>query len=314
MELGALGRTGLMVSPLCFGGNVFGWTADQPASFALLDRLREAGINFIDTADVYSAWVPGNRGGESETIIGHWLKDRGRRGDVVIASKVGHDLGEGRKGLSAANVGQAIDASLRRLQTDYVDLYQAHMDDVDVPFEETLGAFARVVASGKARAIGVSNISPARLRESLDVSRTHNLPRYDTVQPPFNLYARAEYQGALQDMCIAEDLGVLSYGALARGFLTGKYRSADDLGQSARGPGIRPMLDERGLAILAALDRAAERQHVPLAQIALAWLMAQPGITSPIVSATAIVQLDELLGSLHVTLAPETLAELNALG
>jgi aryl-alcohol dehydrogenase-like predicted oxidoreductase len=314
VELRQLGRSELRVAPLCFGGNVFGWTVDEPTSFALLDRLVEAGLTFIDTADVYSAWVPGNRGGESEEIIGKWLTRRGRRHDVVIATKVGHEMGPGRKGLSGAYIRRAVEDSLRRLQTDVIDLYQAHADDPDTPIEETLQAFAELIRAGKVRAIGASNHTAPRLAQALETSRRLGLPRYESLQPHYNLYTRSEYEGPLADLCRAEGLGVITYSSLARGFLTGKYRSAADLGQSARGAGNAKYLDERGFRILAALDEAAARVGATPAQVALAWLMARPGVTAPIASATSLAQLDELIGAVGLRLDGETLQALDEAG
>jgi aryl-alcohol dehydrogenase-like predicted oxidoreductase len=279
MERRQLGRSGLSVAPLCFGGNVFGWTADEATSFVLLDRLVEAGVNFIDTADVYSTWVPGNRGGESETIIGNWLQARGGRERVVIATKVGSDMGEGRKGLSKAWIRRAVEDSLRRLRTDYIDLYQSHRDDPDIPVEETLEAYAGLIREGKVRAIGASNFTAARLEESLDASARLGLPRYESLQPEYNLYDRSGYEGELERLCREEGIGVITYFSLASGFLTGKYRVEADLAKSPRGQGIKKYLDARGQRILSALDAAAARHGATPAQVALAWLMA--GRASP---------------------------------
>ncbi len=302
MDKRQLGRSDLRVAPLCFGGNVFGWTADEPTSMALLDRFVDAGLDFIDTADVYSTWVPGHRGGESETIIGNWLKRRGGRDGVVIATKVGSDMGEGREGLSRAWIRRAVEDSLRRLQTDYIDLYQAHHDDPATPLEETLGVLAELIREGKVRAIGASNYGPGRLREASEVSARNGLPRYESLQPEYNLYDRAGYERDLEPVCREHGLGVITYFSLAKGFLSGKYRSGRDLGQSPRGAGIARYLDPRGLRILAALDEAAARHRATPAQIALAWLIARPGVTAPIASATKPEQLEDLIAATRLNL------------
>jgi aryl-alcohol dehydrogenase-like predicted oxidoreductase len=309
MEFRILGRSGLQVSPLCLGGNVFGWTADEKASFAILDAWVEAGFNFIDTADVYSRWAPGHQGGESETMIGKWLaQGGGRRGKVVIATKVGMDMGDGRKGLSARRIAEAVDASLRRLGTDHIDLYQAHTDDEATPLEETLEAFASLVKQGKVRAIGASNYSAARLREALDTSRRMGLPRYESLQPLYNLYDRAVFERELQPLCRAEDVGVLNFYALAAGFLTGKYRSEADQSKSARGANtVKKYLNERGLKILDALDEASRRTGATPARVAIAWNMAQPGITSPIASASGPEQVKELVAATQLKLDAQVL-------
>ncbi|WP_431858592.1 aldo/keto reductase [Azospirillum sp.] len=313
MEQRPLGRSGLTVAPLGFGGNVFGWTADEATSHRLLDAFVEAGFNLIDTADVYSAWVPGNQGGESEAIIGSWLKARGTRDRVVIATKVGWELAPDRKGLSPAHIRTAVEASLRRLQTDRIDLYQAHVDDHTVPFEDTLGAFQDLIAAGKVRAIGASNIAAPRLREALAVSAREGLPRYETLQPEYNLYDRAGYEAELEGVCREHGLGVISYFSLASGFLSGKYRSAADAGKSARGQGVvAKYLNPRGQAILAALDAVAARHKAASAQVALAWLMARPGLTAPIASATTLEQLDDLIAAARLRLDAEDVGRLDA--
>jgi aryl-alcohol dehydrogenase-like predicted oxidoreductase len=312
MEKRKLGRSGLEVAPLCFGGNVFGWTADEATSFKLLDALVAAGLDFIDTADVYSTWVPGHRGGESETIIGRWLKQRRGRERVVIATKCGSDMGEGRKGLSRAWIRRAVEDSLRRLQTDRIDLYQAHVDDPATPLEETLQAFAELIREGKVRAIGASNHSAARLQEALATSERAGLPRYESLQPEYNLYDRKGYEAELEPLCREQGLGVITYFSLARGFLTGKYRSERDLGQSPRGSGIAPYLDQRGHRILAALDDVTAETHATPAQVALAWLIARPGITAPIASATSLKQLDDLIAATRLRLPPDAIARLDA--
>lgn len=311
MALRELGRTGIQVSPLCFGGNVFGWTADAATSHALLDRFVEDGCNFIDTADAYSRWVPGHNGGESETIIGEWLARSGKRNQVVIATKVGSDMGQGRKDLRASWIRQAVDDSLRRLRTDVIDLYQAHWDDTATPLEETLGAFAELVKAGKVRAIGCSNYDAARLREALDISARNGLPRYETLQPHFNLVDRSGYAGAREELCRAEGIGVITYYSLASGFLTGKYRKPEDAEGKARGRGAAKYLEARGMALLALLDRIAAAHRATPAQVSLAWLMARPGITAPIASATSVAQLDELLGATRLNLSSAEIAELD---
>ena len=305
-----LGRSALETAPIAFGGNVFGWTVDEPASFALLDAFVDAGFNLIDTADGYSAWVPGNKGGESETIIGKWLRRSGKRDKVLIATKVAK-LAR-RPGLSAANIALAVEDSLRRLQVDAIDLYQSHQDDPATPIEETLGAYAKLIEQGKVRAIGASNFSAARLAESLAVAKKYNLPRYESLQPEYNLVARAGYESELEPLIRKEDIGVISYYGLASGFLTGKYRSEADLSKSARGQGVRKYLDARGLRILAALDEVASRHAATPAQVALAWLIARPGVTAPIVSATSVAQLEEILAAARLQLAAEDIAVLNA--
>lgn len=311
-QLRELGRSGLQVAPIALGGNVFGWSADEKTSFALLDAFVEAGFNLIDTADVYPAWVPGNRGGESETIIGRWLKRSGKRQNVLIATKVGKWAE--RPGLSADNINQAVEDSLRRLQIDTIDLYQAHEDDESVPLEETLGAFARLIAQGKVRAIGASNYSAARLREALQVSADYHLPRYETLQPEYNLYDRSGYETALEPLVCEQGLGVISYYALASGFLSGKYRTAGDASQSsARGAKVvARYLNPRGLRILAALDDVAASHTATPAQVALAWLIARPGITAPIVSATGVAQLHEVLAAARLVLSAAQIAQLDA--
>jgi aryl-alcohol dehydrogenase-like predicted oxidoreductase len=302
MEHRQLGRSALTVSPLCLGSNVFGWTVDRAEAFRILDALVEAGLNFIDTADVYSTWVSGNTGGESEAIIGEWLQSRGRRDRVVIATKVGSDMGQGRKGLSGRYIRTAVEDSLRRLQTDHIDLYQSHQDDPETAQEETLQAYAELIRAGKVRAIGASNFSADRLRSALDVSARAGLPRYESVQPQYNLYTRAEYEADLEPLCRDNQIGVIPYYGLASGFLTGKYRSEKDLGKSVRGRGVAKYLNDRGFRILAALDDVAAQQKATSAQVALAWLIARPGITAPIASATSTRQLDDLVAATRLRL------------
>jgi aryl-alcohol dehydrogenase-like predicted oxidoreductase len=311
MQLRALGRSGLQVSPLCFGGNVFGWTVDEATSFSLLDAWVDAGFNFIDTADTYSRWVPGHVGGESETIIGKWLKRSGKRDRIVLATKVGKDMGDGKVGLRPEYIRRAVDDSLRRLQTDVIDLYQSHDDDTSVPLDETLGAFAELIRSGKVRAIGASNYTAPRLAEALDTSERLGLPRYESLQPLYNLYDRAVFEDALRPLCIEREVGVINFYALAAGFLTGKYRRPEDAGKSARGKNtVAKYLNPRGLRILAELDAVAGRYGATPAQVAIAWQMAQPGITAPIASATSLAQLQELVAAARLVLDEEAIESL----
>ena len=310
MEHRPLGRSGLSIAPLMLGGNVFGWTADEAASHAILDAFVAGGFNAIDTADVYSAWIPGNTGGDSEKVIGTWLKARGRRDDVIIATKVG--MWPAQPGLSAANIVSACEASLQRLQTDYIDLYQSHRDDAGTPQDETLEAFGRLVKAGKVRAIGASNFETERLASSLAVSKQRSLPRYDTLQPAYNLMDRA-VEGPLQQLCLAEKVSIISYYGLASGFLTGKYRSMDDLGKSPRGGGMKKhLVGEKGPKVLAALDLVAAALSATPAQVALAWVMARPAVAAPIASATSLVQLEELMGAARLSLDPAHIARLDA--
>jgi aryl-alcohol dehydrogenase-like predicted oxidoreductase len=312
MQFRSLGRSGLRVAPLCLGGNVFGWTANEAASSKVLDAFVAAGLNFIDTADVYSTWVPGHHGGESEMVIGNWLKRSGKRKEVVIATKVGMEMAPDRKGLSAAHIARSVEESLGRLQTDHIDLYFAHRDDPSVPFEETLGAFQRLIEQGKVRAIGASNYTAARLAEALKVSREHGLPRYEVLEPLYNLYERADYESALEPLCLDQQIGVVSYYALASGFLSGKYRTAADAGKSARGKGVvAKFLNVRGLKILAALDDVARRFGASPARVALAWQIARPSITAPIASATAVNQLNDLVAATQLKLDQAAIEQLN---
>ncbi|HUZ64268.1 MAG TPA: aldo/keto reductase [Acetobacteraceae bacterium] len=311
MDMRALGRSGIRIPPLMFGGNVFGWTADEATSFRLLDRLLEAGFNAIDTADVYSRWAPGHAGGESETVIGNWLKRRGGRSKVVIATKVGMEMGTAEKGLSRAWIMRAVDESLKRLQTDYIDLYQAHRDDEETPLEETLGAFAELIGQGKVRAIGASNFTAERLREALQTSARLNLPRYESLQPLYNLVERAGFEAELEPLCRAEGVGVISYYALAAGFLTGKYRTEADLGKSPRGGGVKKHLNDRGMGVLKALDEVAVRIGATPAQVAVAWVVARPGVTAPIASATSLAQLEDLMKAARLTLDPAAIDQLD---
>ena len=315
LPLRQLGRSGLYTAPLAFGGNVFGWTADKATSFALLDAFVDGGFNLIDTADVYSRWVPGHSGGESETVIGEWLAagaKQGRRDRVLIATKVGKDMGDGNTGLSRRWIRQAVHDSLRRLQTDRIDLYQSHDDDATTPLEETLAAFAELITEGKVRAIGASNYTAPRLAEALATSARLGLPRYESLQPLYNLMDRAAYEAELEPLCRAQGLGVINFFGLARGFLTGKYRSEADLGKSPRGGGIKAYLTPRGQRVLAALDAAAQAQGSTPAQVALAWQIARPGLTAPICSATSTAQWAELAGAARLQLAATTVEALDA--
>ena len=311
MKKRMLGNSGLEVFPLAFGGNVFGWTADEPMSFQLLDAFVNSGFNFIDTADVYSKWVPGNQGGESETILGKWLKRTGNRKKVIVATKVGMEMGPNKKGLSKAYIFRAVEDSLKRLQTDYIDLYQSHTDDADTPLEETLEAHGKLIQQGKVRAIGASNHSAERLLRALEISQHGGYPSYQSLQPLYNLYDRADYETKLEPLCREKGLGVISYYSLASGFLTGKYRSEKDISKSPRGQRAGKCLNERGLRILEALDRVAEQHKSTLAAVSLAWLIARPGITAPIASATNLEQLRELMAAPNLELSPSEVEMLN---
>lgn len=310
MELRRLGKSDLKVAPLVLGGNVFGWTADEKTSFAILDAFVDGGFNMVDTADVYARWTPAG-GGASETVIGKWLAQGGKRDKVVLATKFGSEMGEGMKGLSARYMVEAVEASLKRLQTDHIDLYQSHRDDPDTPQEETAEAFDRLVKAGKVRAIGSSNFTPERLKSAIDIAEAKGLARYNSEQPLYNLYDRAGFEGGLQKVCIENEVGVIPYYGLASGFLTGKYRTEADLDKSPRGRGVKRMMDARGMRILAALDQVSKARSATPAQIALAWVMAQPGLTGPIASATSTAQLEELMGSARLTLSSEDLAALD---
>lgn len=302
MILRQLGRSTLSVAPMALGTNVFGWTADRAASFAQLDACIDAGLNLIDTADVYSAWVRGHKGTESETVIGEWVAARGStaRDKLVIATKAA--LLPSRPGLSRANIMAACDESLKRLNVDVIDLYQAHRDDADTPLEETLGAFAELIAAGKVRAIGASNYTGARLTEALAISEANGLPRYETMQPLYNLYDRAAFEADMQPVCVAHDVSVISYFSLANGFLTGKYRSEADFGKSVRSVRIKPYLNNRGQRILAALDEVAQSTNATPAQVALAWLMTKPSVVAPLASATNMDQFKDLVAAAHLSL------------
>jgi len=309
-----LGSTDLKIAPLVLGGNVFGWTADKTASFAVLDAFVAGGGTMIDTADMYSSWVDGHKGGESETMIGDWLRTSGRRDDVLIATKVGMLPGEGGEKLQPARIAAAAEASLKRLGTDRIDLYYAHQDDDTVPQEAVLEAFGKLVDAGKVRVIGASNFHAARLKSAVDAAKASDLPRYHVLQPEYNLVSRDKFEGELQDYCVTENIGVLPYYGLASGFLTGKYRTPDDLGASVRGGGMRDLLDGKGKAVLEAMDAVVSDTAASHAQVALAWLLAQPGITAPIASATSARQIEDLLPAMTLELSDEQLSALTLAG
>ncbi len=309
---GPLAKAGIDISPLVFGGNVFGWTVDQANSFALLDRLADGGIRTIDTADAYSLWVPGNQGGESEAIIGNWFKaNPARRAETVVITKVGMSLGPDKSGLSARRIMEAAEASLKRLRTDVIDVYFSHFPDAETPVEETLGAYEKLIQQGKVRAIGASNYDAVQVREALKTAADAGLPRYEVLQPEYNLYDRTAYEGPLRDLAIAEGLDVITYYSLASGFLSGKYRSKDDLGKSPRGEGVGKYLDPRGLRILDALDAVSAAHDASPAEVSLAWLMAREGVTAPIASATSIAQVDSLIRSTRLGLSAADLGQLD---
>ena len=311
MKTRKLGNSGLEVGPLAFGGNVFGWTIDEATSFRLLDRFVGEGFNFVDTADVYSRWAPGNQGGESETILGKWLKQTGKRDRVILATKVGMEMGPDRKGLSRTHILRAVEASLKRLQTDHIDLYQSHKDDESTPIDETLGAFAELIEQGKVRAIGASNYSAERLSQALEISKAWGLPAFSCLQPHYNLCERSGYELGLESVCLEAGIGVIPYYSLASGFLTGKYRSEADLSRSARGQGVKKYLNDRGFRILAALDQVAEKHASTPARVAIAWLIARPSVTAPIASATSIEQLNDLIEATRLDLDEAAIVTLN---
>ena len=307
-----LGRTDLDVSVLCFGGNTFGWTTDPAQSAAVLDAFMEAGGNFVDTADVYSRWVPGNEGGESEVILGQWMKDRGNRKDVVLATKLGSPMGEGKKGLSRQYMMQAVEDSLKRLQTDYIDLYQAHRDDQETPLEETMAAFDELVKQGKVRWIGASNFSAERLAKANDVAKEGGWARYESIQPPYHLLRRSDYEAALEPLCQRDEIGVITYSSLASGFLTGKYKKGAELPKSGRAGGVQnQFMNDKGWAVLGAVESVASRLGATPAQVALAWIVSRPGMTGPIASATTPEQLAELVGGIDLKLDDEAIATLD---
>ena len=310
MKKRQLGNSGIQVAPLAFGGNVFGWTIDEQTSFKLLDAFVAAGFSLIDTADSYSRWAPGNKGGESETIIGNWMKQRGNRDEVIIATKVGSDMGEG-KNLKRDYIFKSVEDSLKRLQTDHIDLYQSHFDDLLTPVEETIDAYAELIKQGKVRIIGASNLSIERLKQSVEYSERKGLPRYETLQPLYNLYDREIFEKEFQPYCIEKNISVINYFSLASGFLTGKYRSENDISKSARGGGNKKYMNERGFKILQALDEVSERYNTTPATVSLAWLLAQPTIAAPIASATNTEQLNDLIVSVNLQLDKDTIDLLN---
>lgn len=311
MQKRTLGNSTLKTAPLTLGGNVFGWSIDEKRSFEVLDAFVAADFNLIDTANSYSRWVPGHTGGESETIIGNWMKERGNRNKVIIATKVGSDMGQGKKDISQKHILKQAEDSLKRLQTDHIDLYQTHWDDNETPVEETLSAYARLISEGKVRYIGASNLSPQRLLASLEASEKDGLPRYETFQPEYNLYAREGFEKELEKICLEHHLGVINYYSLAAGFLTGKYRSESDSSKSVRGESNKKYLNERGFRILAALDEVSKKYNIPQASIAIAWLIARPSITAPIASATSVSQLEDLVKATEVVLDEESIELLN---
>ena len=309
----ALGRSGIEIAPLVFGGNVFGWTVDERGSAALLDRFFAAGLNAVDTANVYSKWVPGNRGGESETLIGRWLKAApGRRASAVIITKVGIEMPGQAAGLSPRQILASAEDSLRRLQTDYIDVYLSHRPDAATPIEETLGAYDKLIRDGKVRAIGSSNYEPGGLREALSASAKKGLPRYEVEQPEYNLYDRARFEGGMRELCIAEGVGVIPYYSLASGFLSGKYRTKDDLGKSPRGQAVGKYLNARGMRSLDALDAVAGQHAAKPAEVALAWLIAREGVTAPIASATSVEQVESLIRATQIILSAADIRQLDA--
>ena len=314
MQTRQLGTSDLTVVPLVFGGNVFGWTIDQEKSFTILDAFVGHGMNFIDTADVYSKWAPGNQGGESETILGAWFKRSGKRDQVVLATKVGMDLGDGRKGLAKKYILEAAEASLKRLGTDYIDLYQSHQDDETVPLDETLEAYSQLIQQGKVRVIGASNYKGNRLAEAIETARSHGLPAYQTLQPDYNLHERQAYETDLAPVAAKYSLGVIPYFSLGSGFLTGKYKSREDAAGANREQQVGKYFDERGMRILKALGEVAGQTGAKQASIALAWLLAQPTITAPIASATSVDQLDSLAAAVDLTLTPEQVTMLTEAG
>ncbi|TCU18288.1 aldo/keto reductase [Rhizobium sullae] len=314
MEMRRLGKTGLSISPIVFGGNVFGWTADQKTSFDILDAFFGAGLNTIDTADVYSSWVPGNKGGDSEEIIGKWLKNgKVSRDRAVIITKVGSDMGQGRT-LKEQYILKAVEDSLSRLGTDYIDLYLSHWPDENTPYEETLGAFAKLKKQGKIRAIGCSNLDAGQLQASFDAAEKAGVPRYDVLQPEYNLYERSSFEGRLADLCVKEGIGVITYFSLAAGFLTGKYRSKADTKGKAREDRVSKYLDDKGMRILAALDQISAETGAKPAEISLAWLLNKKGVTAPIASATSTSQLDSLVKAAELELSDEAMRLLDRAG
>ncbi len=311
MQLRRLGRTDISIAPLVLGGNVFGWTADRKTSFAVLDRFAAAGFSAIDTADVYSAWVPGNSGGESETIIGEWMKARGNRSRVIVITKVGSPMGPGKEGLKPAYIEEAVEASLRRLQTDAIDLYLSHWPDMATPFVETLGAYQRLIEKGKIRWCGASNLTTDLLKAALAASKAKGLPRYEVLQPEYNLADRQGFESGLAELCVREEIGVVTYFSLAKGFLSGKYRGEKDLAGSARADGVKAYLNPRGFRILDALEKVAASHKAKPAEVALAWVMAKPGVTAPIASATSVEQADSLVRATELSLTKSDMEALD---
>jgi aryl-alcohol dehydrogenase-like predicted oxidoreductase len=311
MDYRELGASGLKVSPLCLGANVFGWTADEATSFSILDAFADSGLNFLDTADMYAKWVPGNSGGESETIIGKWFKRSGKRSKVILATKVGMEMSPEKKGLSRAYIFSAVEDSLKRLQTDYIDLYQSHVDDPATPLEDTLQAYGELVKQGKVRAIGASNYKADRLASALDISFELGYPRYESLQPLYNLYDRADYEYDLEPLCLSRKIGVIPFFSLASGFLTGKYRGEADLAKSQRGSRVQKYLNERGFKILEALDQVSEKVQSTPGKVALAWMMARPSITAPIASVTNVDQLKDLVDATRLKLDEESIGAIN---
>ena len=311
MQTRRLGRTDISIAPMVLGGNVFGWTADKAASFAVLDRFAAAGLTAIDTADSYSAWVPGHRGGESETIIGEWMKARGNRSRMIVITKVGSPMGKGKEGLKPAYIEAAVEDSLRRLKTDVIDLYLSHFPDMATPIADTLGAYQRLIEKGKIRWCGASNLTVKLLEAALAVAKAHGLPRYEVLQPEYNLVDRHGFEDGLADLCRREEIGVITYFSLAKGFLSGKYRSEADLAKSPRGGGVKTYLNPRGFRILDALDAVAGRHEAKPAEVALAWVLARPGVTAPIASATSVEQTESLIRAAELRLSTEDIAALN---
>ena len=311
MQLRRLGRTDLDIAPLVLGGNVFGWTADKARSFEVLDRFAAAGFNAIDTADVYSAWAPGNHGGESETIIGEWMKARGRRSRTIVVTKVGSPMGKGKEGLAPAYIEEACEASLKRLQTDVIDLYLSHWPDMATPIADTLGAYQRLIEKGKIRWCGASNLTPALLEQAVAAARERGGPRYEVLQPEYNLVELRGFEDGLADICRREAIGVITYSSLAKGFLSGKYRSEADLAKSARGGGVKGYLNPRGFRILDALDAVAARRQARPAEVALAWIIAKPAVTAPIASATSVEQVESLIRATELELSKDDMAVLD---
>jgi aryl-alcohol dehydrogenase-like predicted oxidoreductase len=311
MQTRRLGRTDLAIAPIVLGGNVFGWTADKTTSFAVLDRFVASGATAIDSADVYSAWVPGNKGGESETIIGEWMKARGNRNRVIVITKVGSPMGKGKEGLSPAYIEEAVEASLKRLQTDVIDLYLSHWPDMATPVADTLGAYQRLIEKGKIRWCGGSNLTATLMEQEVAAAKTRGGPRYEVLQPEYNLADRASFENGLADLCRRKEIGVITYFSLAKGFLSAKYRTEADLAKSARGSGVKAYLNPRGFAILDALEAVAANHKAKPAEVALAWVMARPGVTAPIASATSAEQVMSLIRATELTLSPADMAALN---